>query len=73
MGKFIQVQDVPEDIHRTLKARAARLGISLSDYLRAEFGLIPTGHDHPPNARRCRLSVVGSAPGMALASESDLR
>jgi len=40
MGKFIQVRDVPEDIHRTLKARAARLGISLSDYLRAELALI---------------------------------
>jgi len=40
MGKLIQVRDVPEDVHRTLKARAARSGISLSDYLRAELALI---------------------------------
>jgi len=29
----IQIRNVPEDVHRTLKARAAKEGLSLSDYL----------------------------------------
>ena len=37
MPKMIQVRDVPEQVHRTLKARAAREGISLSDYIKNEL------------------------------------
>jgi plasmid stability protein len=29
----IQIRNVPEDVHRTLKARAAKEGMSLSEYL----------------------------------------
>jgi len=29
----IQIRNVPEDVHRKLKARAASEGLSLSDYL----------------------------------------
>lgn len=36
MAKMIQIRNVPEDVHRTLKARAAEAGMSLSDYLLAE-------------------------------------
>jgi plasmid stability protein len=36
MSKMIQIRNVPEDLHRALKARAARLGMSLSDYLLTE-------------------------------------
>jgi hypothetical protein len=32
---MIQVRHVPESVHRTLKARAALAGMSLSDYLLA--------------------------------------
>jgi plasmid stability protein len=34
MGILVQIRDVPEDVHRTLKARAAASGTSLSDYVR---------------------------------------
>jgi plasmid stability protein len=34
MGTLVQIRDVPEDVHRTLKARAAASGTSLSEYLR---------------------------------------
>jgi antitoxin FitA len=37
MSKMIQVRDVPDDVHSTLKARAAREGISLSDYIKREL------------------------------------
>jgi plasmid stability protein len=34
MGVLVQIRDVPEEVHRTLKARAAASGRSLSEYLR---------------------------------------
>jgi antitoxin FitA len=37
MGKMIQVRNVPEALHRHLKARAASAGMSLSDYLLSEL------------------------------------
>jgi len=33
----IQIRNVPEDVHRTLKERAAKNGMSLSEYLLREF------------------------------------
>ena len=33
---MIQIRNVPDALHRTLKARAAAAGMSLSDYLLAE-------------------------------------
>jgi plasmid stability protein len=38
MSKMIQVRNVPDALHRKLKARAAVAGQSLSDYLREELG-----------------------------------
>jgi plasmid stability protein len=37
MPKMIQLRNVPDALHRSLKARAARAGMSLSDYLLAEI------------------------------------
>jgi antitoxin FitA len=37
MSRMIQIRNVHEDLHRTLKARAAIAGLSLSDYLLAEI------------------------------------
>lgn len=37
MSKMIQIRNVPDSLHRTLKARAAMAGMSLSDYLIAEI------------------------------------
>jgi plasmid stability protein len=37
MSKMIQIRNVPEELHRTLKSRAALSGRSLSDYLLAEL------------------------------------
>jgi antitoxin FitA len=37
MSKMIQLRNVPEALHRSLKARAAIEGMSLSDYLLAEI------------------------------------
>lgn len=37
MPKTLQVRDVPEDVHRTLKARAALAGLSLSEFVLQEL------------------------------------
>jgi plasmid stability protein len=37
MYRMIQVRNVPEALHRSLKVRAASAGMSLSDYLLAEL------------------------------------
>ena len=37
MSKMVQIRNVPDAVHRTLKARAATAGQSLSDYLLAEL------------------------------------
>jgi len=35
--KTIQIRHVPDEVHRTLKSRAALAGMSLSDYALAEL------------------------------------
>jgi plasmid stability protein len=58
MTKMIQIRNVPDDLHRTLKVRAAKAGMTLSDYLLSEIEQVaakPTlaemmerlGHDEP--------------------------
>ena len=37
MTVMIQIRNVPDDLHRRLKSRAAIAGMSLSDYLLAEI------------------------------------
>jgi len=37
MTKMIQIRNVPDDLHRTLKVRAAEAGMTLSDYLLSEI------------------------------------
>lgn len=37
MSKMVQIRNVPDTLHRKLKARAAGLGRTLSDYLLAEL------------------------------------
>lgn len=37
MAKTIQIRNVPEVVHGTLKSRAAEAGVSLSEYVLAEL------------------------------------
>lgn len=47
MSRTIQIRNVPEDIHRTLRSRAAAAGVSLSEYLLGEIVRVA---DRPPVA-----------------------
>lgn len=58
MGKLVQVRDVPERVHRTLKARAAVAGVSLSEYLRVELERLAT----LPSAEELRERLRRHAP-----------
>lgn len=40
MPTMIQIRNVPDALHRKLKSRAALAGMSLSDYLLREIGLV---------------------------------
>jgi plasmid stability protein len=58
MPKMIQIRHVPDAIHRTLKARAAQEGMSLSDYLLREITLI-TGR---PTVREVMARIEQRGP-----------
>jgi plasmid stability protein len=73
--KMIQIRNVPEELHRSLKARAAREGKTLSDLILAE---LPRLADKPSPeqvlARIERRAAVGGAPASELIrSERDQR
>lgn len=40
MSKMLQVRNVPDDLHRTLKVRAAHKGMTLSDFVLSELSSI---------------------------------
>ena len=37
MSKMIQIRNVPDELHRELKMRAAAAGMSMSDYIKREL------------------------------------
>jgi plasmid stability protein len=56
MSKTIQIRNVPDALHRRLKASAAKLGISLSGYVLSEIREIaekPTLADFRERLGRC--------------------
>lgn len=63
--KTIQVRNVPDDVHRALRARAAVAGVSLSDFALGELERVA---EHPPVAellQRAR-SRAGGAQSAAI-------
>lgn len=57
----IQIRNVPEDVHRTLKARAAKAGMSLSEYLLAQVSELarrPTLEEHIARVRSRPMSEL---------------
>jgi antitoxin FitA len=59
MGVLVQIRDVPEPVHRSLKARAAASGMSFSEYLRA---LLERSAERPtPEELAARIRTRGAA------------
>jgi plasmid stability protein len=76
MSKMIQIRNVPEEIHRTLKARAAMAGLSLSDFLLAEIRKSaerPTNQELIERLERLSPVKVRTLPARAVREERDRR
>lgn len=58
MGVMVQIRNVPEPLHRRLKARAALAGMSLSDYL---LNAVREAAERP-TLDELRLRLAGRAP-----------
>ena len=76
MSRMIQLRNVPDELHKVLKARAAMEGMTLSDYLIAEVSRVaerPT-----PREMRERLQTRASveprvSPAAAVRAARDAR
>jgi plasmid stability protein len=69
---MIQIRNVPDDLHRELKARAAQNGQTLSDYLLGELRTLATRPTMQEwLARTARLTPVelDETPAEAIAAE----
>ena len=67
MAKLLQVRQVPDEVHRTLKVRAAQAGTSLSEYVRAELELIASRPT--PEELRARLETRTPVEGRETAAD----
>ena len=76
MPKMIQLRNVPDALHRGLKARAAMAGMSLSDYLLAEIKEIaekPTLDDLRERLRERKPVLSGIDSARLVREERDAR
>jgi len=73
MGVTVQIRDVPEDVHRILKARAAAAGVSLSEYLRSELARTASRPSPAELDARVRARGVVDLPGGSEAAVRRLR
>ncbi len=72
MSSMIQIRNVPEQLHRDLKARAARSGMTLSDYLLAELQALavrPTMQEWLAHSEAWKPVRLDATPSEALAAE----
>jgi plasmid stability protein len=76
MATMIQIRNVPEDLHRLLKARAALAGTSLSEFLLAELRCTaerPTRQEMLARLRERTEVNPQVAPAEAVRTERDRR
>jgi antitoxin FitA len=76
MSRMIQIRNVPDSIHRTLKSRAALAGMSLSDYLLKEIRLIaerPTMEELRKRLQQRERVVLTESAADAIRAERDSR
>jgi antitoxin FitA len=74
MSSMIQIRNVPDELHRELKVRAARTGMTLSDYLLAELRALavrPTMQEWLARSEAWQPVEVGESPVATLEAERD--
>jgi antitoxin FitA len=76
MSKMVQIRNMPDDIHRVLKSRAAAQGLSLSDYLLQELrksAEVPTIEEWLRQVRSRTPVTVDISSEEAIRAERDAR
>lgn len=76
MSKMIQIRNVPDEVHREVKARAAHAGMSLSDFLLREVERLVEAP--PVEEVLARLAArerprLSESPAEAIRAERDAR
>jgi plasmid stability protein len=74
--KNVQIRNVPDDLHRRLKARAAMEGRSLSEFALGELRKSlerPTRHELLERVRMRERAVVAEPAAQAVRAERDAR
>ena len=76
MSRMIQIRNVPDELHREAKGRAARAGMSLSGYLLRELGKVLAVP--PVEVVLARIAALdrlelSESPAEAVRAERDLR
>ena len=74
MGVMIQIRNVPDDLHRRLKSRAALAGMSLSDYLLGEIRQIaerPTLDELRARLHKLPPVTLSPSPAEVIRAERD--
>ena len=67
---MIQIRNVPDEVHRELKVRAAQAGMSLSDFLNAELARLVARR---PLRELLETAEPALAPGEAAAAVRESR
>jgi antitoxin FitA len=76
MSKMIQIRNVPDDVHGTLKARAAKEGMTLSDFIKRELKIIaerPSRDEWLENVSRRRPIPTTKTPAQIIRELRDSR
>jgi len=76
MSRMVQIRNVPDDLHRQLKARAALEGLSLSDFLLREVRRVaerPTIEELKRRMHDRRVVRARESPARAVRAERDRR
>jgi hypothetical protein len=74
MAKMVQIRNVPDALHRKLKARALDSGQTLSDYLLAELERLavrPTREDMLARLHRRRRVTLKTSAAMVIREERE--
>jgi plasmid stability protein len=69
MSKMVQVRNMPDELHRVLKSRAAAQGMSLSDYLLQEL----RKSAEVPTMAEMRERLRGREPVIPFSTEEAVR
>lgn len=76
MSKMIQIRNVPDELHREIKARAARAGMTLSDFLLWEVTRIaetPPVEDVLARIAARERPTLSETPAEAIRAERERR